>query len=586
MPDKPDEYLGQPNNRPWFSRLLNLFQRDSHASTVQLDDDGLIDHQAANQNAQMMDMLNLSSDRKIRQDVFEEMDTFGLVSAILTAYAEETTQPDYETGKSVWIESKNNDMISAGKDCLQNIQIEDRITPIARRVAKTGDAFQRLMYQTEKGVLGWKAVDAKRMLRRDDKFGRLVGFKETGIKFRHKERTVSFPWDYTHFRLLGSDEMSGYGTGFCKAMFRPWRLMTLTQDAALSFRLRRNPDRNLVQINVGNMEDHDAMEWVQKWRKKFRTHEFVDPASPNYKKKYNPLTPLEDVFVPLVDGRESRIDTMSGGGMPDDLYDLMFYRDEFFGSVGAPKAYFGFEGDVNSKATLQQQDIRWARACKRLRKSLVYGLRQTLDIHYTLLDPEKYSLGKSANDYTVQMSPISYLDEFQRIELLELRYRIVESTSRLAQDMQLDSRVWATYILLNYAKLPEDLVLKLIKKTPDQQGGAGGGGMFASSEVSAKLTEEDSRPSSGGFYDISPEEQITMARAIHESPELRKVIGDISMYFADEKSLSEASSRQTDSSLLPPFVGGRPLSDGCEDDADVQMLKEDLSELIDEVLED
>jgi hypothetical protein len=110
--------------------------------------------------------------------------------------------------------------------------------------------------------------------------------------------------------------------------------------------------------------------------------------------------------------------------------------------------------------------------------------------------------------------------------------------------------------------------------------------MFASSEVSAKLTEEDSRPSSGGFYDISPEEQITMARAIHESPELRKVIGDISMYFADEKSLSEASSRQTDSSLLPPFVGGRPLSDGCEDDADVQMLKEDLSELIDEVLED
>jgi hypothetical protein len=578
-PNKPSEYLGTPHDQPWYLRLLNLFGRQER--TKPAVDDGWIESEEWNRQQSMADMMRLTVDRTRKYEIFDEMDNFGLVQAVLTAYAEETTQPDYDKGKSIWIESKHTKMVTAGQDCLHNIQAEDRVTPLARRLGKYGDAFQRLLYATDKGVLGWRYAPTEKIDRVEDKYGRLVGFKQKGVKFREKKRAVSWAWDYIHFRMLGKDEQSGYGTGFCSAMFRPWRSMTMTQDAALMFRLRRQPDRNLIMVNVGNMEEHEAMEFVNKWRKKFKKHEFIDPASPAYKKQYNPLTPLEDIFMPMVEGQESRVDTLSGGASPDELYDLQFFRDEFFGAVGAPKAYFGFEGDINAKATLQQQDVRWARACKRLRKAMVYGFRQTLDIHYTLLG-EGYDFKSPGNEYTVQMAPISYLDEFERLELMQLRYQIVDSMGRLAQDMQLDSKTWATYVLLNYAKLPEDLVLKLISKVPAP---GAGGDMFAHVEPDARkdILDEEGKASEG-FYDLSNEERLAVARCVHESPGLRKVIGDIRMFFNED--IADLSQMQTDASLLPPRTNGRIITDTHDEDADTRQLKEDLESLVTGVMED
>jgi hypothetical protein len=582
MPEPSSESL-QPHDQPWFSKLLGLFGRQERAKPV--IDDGWIDTEEWARQQNISSMMRLSADRTRRYEIFDEMDNFGLVQAVLTAYAEETTQIDYDKGKSVWLESRNDKMISAGEDCLHNLQIEDKITGIARRVSKYGDAFQRLMYATNKGVLGWRFAPTHRVERVEDKYGRLLGFKQTGIKYRNGERAVSWAWDYIHFRMLGKDEESGYGTGFCSAMFRPWRQMTLTQDASLMFRLRRAPDRNLVLVNVGNMEEHEAMEFVNKWRKKFRKTEHIDPASPAYQKQYNPLTPLEDIFLPFREGQESRVETLSGGGSPDELYDLNFFRDEFFGAVGAPKAYFGFEGDINAKATLQQQDVRWARACKRLRKSLIYGLRQGLDIHFTLLGDD-YNISDPANAYTVQMSPISYLDEFERLELMQLRYQIVDSMSRLAQDMQLDARVWSTYVLLNYAKLPEDLVMKLISSVPKPgQAPAAGAGVFASvqdDELRGQILDSDG-DGMRGIYDLSEAERVAVAKCIHNSPGLRKIIGDIRMFHNDD--ILEVAQTQTDSSLLPPRVHGQLLTDSHDEDEETRQLREDLNQLIEGTLE-
>ena len=287
-----------------------------------------------------------------------------LVSGILDVYAEESTQRDYDRGRSVWIESKSNGIVKAGEECLRNVGMEDRVAYITRRMGKLGDAFQRLIYQTGKGVLAWRQAPATKVHRVEDKFARLTGFREDGQKYRGKKRTTSWPWDYIHFRLLGKYEEAGYGTSLLESMFRPWRQMTLAEDSVLMYRMRRAPDRNLVLVDVGNMEEHEAIQYLNSWRKRFRKWEFVDPASPNYKKQYNPLTPTEDVFVAMRRDNTTRIESLSGAGNMGELYDLEHFRNKFFGSAKVPKAYFGFEGDINAKATLLQQDVRFARSCK------------------------------------------------------------------------------------------------------------------------------------------------------------------------------------------------------------------------------
>ncbi len=565
----------------FFYRLAGLFKTRAHPLDAEfVADDGQLDKIMSEW---WEGRFRLSTDRAQRYNIFQEMDTFGLVSGVLDVYAEETTQVDYDKGKSVWIESNNNRVITVGEECLRNCQIEDRITPLTRRMCKLGDAFQRLIYQSGKGVLGWKFVAARAVSRLEDKYSRLIGFRENGVSFRGAmKRPVSWPWDYIHFRLLGKNEETMFGTSLLEAMFRPWRQMTLAEDAVLMYRMRRAPDRNLITIDVGDMEESDALEYVNRWKKRFRKHEFIDPASPDYKKQFNPLTPVEDIFLPVrgADGN-TRIESLSGSANADEIYDLQFFLNKFFGAAKVPKAYFGFEGEINAKATLMQQDVRFARSAKRIRKAMLYGLRQLLDIHYILVEEtSKEAAEEGGKDYVVQMSPIAYLDEWERLELVQLRYQIVDAMANLAQAMQIDAKVWAMYVLLNYAKLPEELVLKLTAKTGDvmEESLSPAQRHKILVEHGPDVLRQITEPiGTEGFYGLNTEEQQQLAEAIHKSPALRRVIGNFAEYYEDD--LKEAAMQQADLSLLPPTHGGIILEDDYEDDEAAKILKEDLEAL-------
>lgn len=576
----------QPHRVPSFWRLFGLYRRQ--ARPIMYDqgyDDLETDILSAYES--LPRGIASSADRVRRYRIFEEMDHFGLVSAILDVYGEEATQPDYDRKRRVWIESKANHMIEAGDAFFVNCQIEDTVFPITRRTCKYGDAFQRMLYSSGKGVLGWRYAKQDFVDRIEDKFGRLVGFTEQNQSFRKtlhaNGHDVSFPWDYVHFRLLGKHEEDGYGTSLCEGMFREWRQLALAEDAMLMYRLRRAPDRNLVLVDAGTLEDHEAMRYVNAFRKRFRKSQYIDPSTPDYRTQYDPLTPMEDIFLPVRQDSNTRIETLSGSGNIGEVFDVEHFRDAFFGAASAPKAYFGFEGDVNAKATLQQQDVRFARKLKRVQQATVYGLRQGLDIHYTLLraaSPDadrKFDFQQSANQYVVQMSPISYLDEFERIELVQMRYTLVQTMGQLAAQLQIDARVWQAYVLLNFAKLPEEMVLRLLQQTSEKPiAGAGEGFEQMNGAQREQILDNDGRARKG-FFTLSETEKEWIGRAVHSSPGLRKSIATFAELAEEER--GAAAMQQTDPSILPVIIpGGTLLNDTSYTDADarIAMLNEDL----------
>lgn len=575
----------QPHSVPAFWKLYGLFGRQTRPVST---DFGYADQADTLHSFRDLDRLSsLASDRRRRYDIYDEMDTFGLVSAILTVYAEEATQPDYDRGVRVWIESKAKHMIEAGNACLQNCKIEDTLFPVVRRMVKYGDAFQRLIYASEKGVLNWRYARQHNMTRTEDKFGRLVGFKEDGAKYRkalHPDASdTSFPWDYIHARLLGKNEEDGYGSGMCEQFFREWRTMTLTEDSILMYRLRRMPDRNVVLVDVGSLEDHEAMRYVNQWRKRLRKHELIDPASPQYRKQFNPLTPFEDFFYPVRQDSSTRIETLQGGGNIGEIYDLEHFRNAFFGAAAAPKAYFGFEGEIDAQATLQRQDIRFARGAKRVQRAAVFAIRQLLDVHFTLLatpqNGTKYDPGVRDNEYLVMMSPISYLDEFERLELVRMRYEIVQTMSGLKNDLQMDARMWAIYILINFAKLSEEMVLRLIQQTSEKPVEAKGFGPDwdkLPSTLKAQVLD-NMNESVKGFVPPNVDEIGWIERCFAASPRLRMMTKNFADLADDDR--AELVRQQTDASLLPVQMGNGEnylLSDDYNESDEIRALNEDV----------
>jgi hypothetical protein len=326
-----------------FFDLMSLFGRLSHPLSAEevgrYGDLGPESDDALSKTFQ--DMFRLGPDRKRRYQVFDEMDTYGLVSGVLDVYAEEVTQIDYDKGRAVWVESKEPHIVQAADRCLSNCQIEDRITSIVRRMCKYGDAFQRLLYSTGRGVLGWRMASASNVDRKEDKYARIVGFKEDGKKFRRQKRDVSWPWDYIHFRLLGKDEESMYGTSIIEPLFRAWRQMVLTEDALLMYRLQRAPDRNLIKIPVGDIADAKAAKITNNMRKRFRKAEYIDPASSAYRQQYNPFSPLDDIYWPYRPDQEPQVESLSGSGAMGEVYDLEHFVNAFFGAAKVPKCLRG-----------------------------------------------------------------------------------------------------------------------------------------------------------------------------------------------------------------------------------------------------
>ena len=589
MPMRPT----QPHRVPVFWKLYGLFGRQTRPVSYDFGHDERGDEFASYRE---LDRLSsLASDRRRRYDIFDEMDAFGLVAAVLSVYSEESMQPDYDRGVRIWIESKSKQMIDAGNACFTNCKTEDTLFPVVRRMCKYGDSFQRLLYASEKGVLGWRYASQHNMTRVEDKFGRLVGFKEHGAKFRkalHPDGAdTSFPWDYSHFRLLGKNEEDGYGTGLCEQFFREWRYMTLTEDSLLMYRLRRIPDRNVILVDVGSLEDHEAMRYVNQWRKKLRKHELVDPASATYKKQWNPLTPLEDIFYPVRADSATRIETLQGGGNVGEIFDLEHFRDAFFGAASVPKAYFGFEGEIDAKATLQQQDIRFARSAKRIQRATVYGIRQLLDVHYTLLaspeNPDRFDPTKRDNEFLVMMSPISYLDEFERLELVRMRFEIVQLMSGLKENLQIDARMWAIYILINFAKLPEEMVMRLVQQTSVKPVEA----KDVPTQAAISALSPDKRDqvfdngglSAKGSYELSEIEKAWIGTCIAASPRLQSHIRN----FEDlaEEELDNFVRQQIDPSLLPVEIAGNGenylLQDSYAEEPEIKDLWEDVRVLRD-----
>lgn len=583
----------QPHRVPAFWNLYGLFGRQTRPVSYDFGHD-----ERGGESASFRELdrvSSLSSDRRRRYDIFDEMDSFGLVSAVLSVYSEESTQPDYDRGVRVWIESKARHMIEAGNACLQNCKIEDTLFAVTRRMCKYGDSFQRLLYASEKGVLGWRYASQHNMTRVEDKYGRLVGFKEQGAKFRkalHPDGAdTSFPWDYSHFRLLGKNEEDGYGTGLCENFFREWRTMTLIEDSLLMYRLRRIPDRNVILVDVGSLEDHEAMRYVNQWRKRLKKTELIDPASSTYKKQWNPLTPLEDIFYPIRADSNTRIETLQGGGNVGEIYDLEHFRDAFFGAASVPKAYFGFEGEIDAKATLQQQDIRFARSAKRIQRAVVYGVRQLLDVHFTLLaspeNKDRYDPTKRDNEYLVMMSPISYLDEFERLELVRMRYEIVQTMSGLKNDLQMDARMWAIYILINFAKLPEEMVLRLVQQTSEKPVEAKDDktkdGLDAMTPGQREQVLDTAGESSGmAKRELTEDEQDWVQTCFDASPRLQGHVRNFQDLADDE--IAERAQQQIDPSLLPVEVAGdvpQLFEDDFDEDPEVKALWEDVQVLRD-----
>ena len=124
---------------------------------------------------------------------------------------------------------------------------------------------------------------------------------------------------------------------------------------------------------------------------------------------------------------------------------LRYLQERYFISAGVPAALCGYERNVNSRATLEQQGLQFVRTVQRKQSDVVHLVQSVL------LRAQAAAGMKPTLDFEVVMPPVSTFDEKLRSEIRRIN---AETARILGAEVGLDMR----YVLKDVLGLTDDEV--------------------------------------------------------------------------------------------------------------------------------
>jgi hypothetical protein len=354
---------------------------------------------------------------------FDQMEYMPELASALDIYADEMTT---FSALSPMLNIKcRNDEIKAVLNILYHnvMNIEHNLFGWCRTMCKYGDFILYLDIDDEIGIKSSIALPTQEV-------ERLEGLDATNpnyVQYQWNSAGMTFEnWQIAHFRILGNDKYSPYGTSVLEPARRIWRQLTLMEDAMMAYRIVRSSERKVFKIDVGAIPPQEVEQYMQKIVSQLKRHTIVDKDTGRIDLRYNPLSIEEDYYIPIRAGSATDIQSIAGGQNTTAIDDVKYLRDKLFSAIKIPQAYLTMgEGAQEDKTTLATKDIRFARTIQRLQRSVLHELEKVGIIHL-------YTLGYRGEDllnFKLALNNPSKIAELQELEHWKSKFDIAASAT-------------------------------------------------------------------------------------------------------------------------------------------------------------
>ena len=422
----------------------------------------------------------MSRDKQIRYLDFDQMEYTPELASALDVYADEITTSS-ELSSLVHVDCHNREI----KDILHTLlysvlNIESNLFGWARAMCKYGDYFLYLDIDDDLGITNVVPLPVREIERLEGKDPTNPNYIQYFWVNGEGNQGVTFEnWQIAHFRVLGNDKYAPYGTSVLESARRIWRQLLLLEDAMMSYRIVRSPERRVFYIDVGNIPAEDVEQYIQQVKTQMKRNQVIDEDSGRVDLRYNPMSVEEDYYIPVRAGNSSRIETLAGGQFTGDIDDVEYLRDKLFSAIKIPKAYLAQADAGEDKTTLAQKDIRFSRTIQRLQRVVLGELEKICIVHL-------FTLGFRNEDlmsFTLTLNNPSKIAELQELEHLRTKFDIAGA----ATEGMFSSR----WVYKNIFKLADDEIERILREqftdskhralieaagTAASEGSGGGGG--------------------------------------------------------------------------------------------------------------
>ena len=400
--------------------------------------------------------------QQVRIDLFRDYDSMDMdpiLSSALDIYADECTAKN-EQGNILKIHHPDDNV----KQILENLfydimNIEFTLWPWTRNLVKYGDLFLQLEMAEGLGIINvipMSVYETSRVEGFDIENPQRVKFvyspfmnPNSGYSPANAGNKKEYEnYEVAHFRLNSDANFLPYGKSMIEGGRRVWKQLSLMEDAMLIHRVMRAPEKRIFKVDVGNIPPNEVDNYMQKIINSSKKVPFVDERTGEYNLKYNIQNLIEDYYMP-VRGSDNgtSIDTLKGleYNMIDDIN---YLKNKLMSSLKIPKAFLGYEEDINGKATLAAQDVRFAKTIERIQRVLISELTKIAIVHL-------YSQGiedDSLTDFSLELTIPSKIYEQEKVELYTSKVALITQM----QQTKMFSKEWMYQSIMGMAQDEQD----------------------------------------------------------------------------------------------------------------------------------
>jgi hypothetical protein len=460
--------MAEQEDRTFFKRLQKLFSTNV---IVRVDKDGkrkVVDTDERQRDSNLVSLRDRYTKlqrsfyeqqggaqsmayQQVRRELFRDydaMDNDPIIASALDIYSDEATTKN-EYGDVLSINSQNQNV----KELLENLfydilNIEYNLWSWTRNLVKYGDFFLQLEIEPEKGIINAMPVSVYEI-------ERIEGFDPTNpsyVKFKIENDPLAKGeyenYEIAHFRLKGDTNFLPYGKAMIENTRRIWKQLSLMEDAMMIHRIMRAPEKRIFKIDIGNISPNEVDNYMQKIISKMKKVPFVDTRTGEYNLKYNIQNITEDFFLP-VRGSDSGTGIESLSGLDySATEDIEFLQKKLFASLKVPKAFLGYEEQINGKATLAAEDVRFARTVERIQRMLEGELAKIAIVHLSAQGINDFEMV----NFDLKLTNPSTIYEQEKINLWSEKVRL----ARDIQDLNMLSKDFVYEQLFNLSKDESD----------------------------------------------------------------------------------------------------------------------------------
>lgn len=406
---------------------------------------------------------------QVRIDLFRDYDSMDMdpiLASALDVYADECTARN-EMGHVLKIHHEDDNI----KQILENLfydilNVEFNLWPWTRNLVKYGDFFLQLEIADGIGIVNVMPMSVYEMSRVegfDPKNPQRVKFIYAPYQNPYSAIMQSAKKEYenyemAHFRLNSDSNFLPYGKSMIEGGRRVWKQLSLMEDAMLIHRVMRAPEKRIFKIDVGNIPPNEVDNYMQKIINSSKKVPFMDETTGDYNLRYNIQNLIEDFYMP-VRGSDNgtSIDTLKGleYNMIDDIN---YLKGKLMAALKIPKAFLGYEEDINGKATLAAQDVRFAKTIERIQRVLISELTKIAIVHLYAQGIQDDRL----TNFSLELTIPSKIYEQERVELYASKVQLISSM----QQTKMFSKEWMYQSIMGMAKDEQDeLTLSILEDT-------------------------------------------------------------------------------------------------------------------------